>query len=241
MSEPEIQVLPDAQAIVAAAAELLRATAEASVAARGRFALALAGGSTPKALYRALATPPLRERLPWDSTLLFWGDERYVAPDHPDSNQRMAREAFIDAVPIPDTQIYPLPVSGDPEADAASYEATIRATLAGDPPRFDLVLLGLGPDGHTASLFPGTTALDEHERLVAATFVAKFDAWRLTMTLPLLNNAALTVFLVAGQDKAEAARAVLRPSDAEPPLPARLLRPQGRLLWLLDAPAASLL
>lgn len=236
---PEIQVFADSPALIAAAAELIVRQAQAAVADHGSCSLALSGGSTPKALYAALAQAPLRDRMPWQQMLLFWGDERYVLPDQPDSNQLMARSAMIDHVPIPATQVYPPPVSGDPHADAASYETTLRATLPGSPPRIDLLLLGMGPDGHTASLFPDTAALHEHERLFVANYVAKLNSWRLTMTYPLLNGAALALFLVAGADKAEMVQRVLRPTPDAAPFPSQLVRPtHGRLIWMLDQAAA---
>jgi len=241
-TEPEIQVFPDGQALIAATAELIVTQAQAAAADHDRFSFALSGGSTPRALYQALAQSPLRERMPWQHTLLFWGDERYVPPDAPDSNQRMAREAMIDHVPIPPTNVYPPPISGDPIADAASYETTLRTVLPGTPPRLDLVLLGMGADGHTASLFPGTAALAEQERLFVANRVEQLSTWRLTMTFPLLNNAALALFLVSGADKAEMIRRVLRPEPGAAPFPCQLIRPHdGRLLWMLDSAAAALL
>lgn len=239
MATAIIQTFANAEELVAAAAELLIATAEESVADSGRFVLALSGGSTPKALYRALAAPPLRDRVPWQQTTVLWGDERYVASTDADSNQRMARESLLDHLDLAVSQVLPFPTEADdPQADAAAYEATLRAALSGDPPEIDLVLLGMGPDGHTASLFPGTTALDEQERVVAATYVEKLAAWRLTMTLPLINHARVAAFLVAGADKAEAARSVLNPRPDEDVLPAALINP-GRLYWLLDAAAAT--
>lgn len=234
-----IQIVPTSEALVAAAAELLITAAEEAVATRGRFVLALSGGSTPKALYEALAAPPLRERVPWQQTLLLWGDERYVAPDHPDSNQRMAREALISHLTIPPSQVLPFPTSANnPQADAATYEATLRGALPDNPPAIDLVLLGMGPDGHTASLFPGTTALAETERLVAATYVEKLSAWRLTMTLPLLNTARAAAFLVTGADKAATARLAIDPWPNEAPPPAGRVAAQ-RVYWLLDQAAAQ--
>jgi 6-phosphogluconolactonase len=233
-------------------AELARAAAEefaraaGSVAQQGdRFTVCLSGGSTPEALYRLLASPdePFRDRLPWSLIHFFWGDERHVPPDHPESNFRMAHRAMLDAAPVPPGNIHRIPGEEPDAARAAGdYEAELRSFFQlsrGEPPRFDLVLLGLGADGHTASLFPGTRAIHERERLVVAHWVDKLGAFRITLTPPLLNAAARVIFLVSGEDKAGALRAVIQ-GDFEPDrYPAQIVRPtNGSLVWRVDRKAA---
>jgi 6-phosphogluconolactonase len=243
---PEIVRLTDAAAVYRASADVFAGAAADAVARSGRFSVALAGGSTPKAVYSLLATDArLRTAVPWAETHVFWGDERCVPPDHGDSNYRMAREAMLSRVPVPPGQVHR--VRGeepDPAAAAAAYERELRTSFGTDTgvPRFDLVLLGLGPDGHTASLFPSTTALSERARLVVANRVEKLGAWRITLTFPVLNAARLVLFIVSGSDKAEAVRDVLQPRTDAPALPASLVRPvDGRLLWHLDDAAARLI
>ena len=245
---PAIRVLPDRGAIARAAAELFTSAAGDARERGGTFSVALAGGSTPRDLYRLLADEgePFRARLPWEALRLFWGDERHVPPDHPDSNYRMARETLLERAPIPAQNVHRIHAE-EPDAGRAAgeYEETIAAAFRLAPdglPRFDLILLGLGPEGHTASLFPGSPALHDGEHLVAAPWVEKLGAHRITLTPRALNAAARVVFLVAGEEKAPALREVLA-GDASPDLyPARIVRPtDGELLWLLDAEAANLL
>jgi 6-phosphogluconolactonase len=241
-----VRVFPSAGLVQRAAAELLADAAVEAVRARGRFAVALAGGSTPRGAYELLAREPLRVRVPWADVHVFWGDERHVPPDHPDSNYRMAREALLAHVPLPEGNVHRIPAENpDASAAAAAYEQTLRhvfATSAGKAPRFDLIFLGMGPDGHTASLFPRGHAMEERARLAVAERVESVGGWRITLTLPVLNAAAQVVFLVTGADKAPALAMVLGPEGAGSGLPAALVRPrEGRLLWLVDAPAARLL
>jgi 6-phosphogluconolactonase len=244
---PEIQIVADADALYqAAAAELVRQASEA-VKVKGACTVALSGGSTPKGLYGALANDPTwRGQVPWDNMHVFWGDERHVPPDHADSNYRLAHEAMLSKVPIPPANVHRIK-SEHPDARqvAEDYEQELRAFFqvsAGQLPRFDVVFLGLGPEGHTASLFPGTKALHETRRLVVSTWVGKFFTERITLTAPALNNAAGVIFLVSGDDKALALKAVLEGYDEPEQLPAQLIRPaHGRLLWLVDRAAASLL
>jgi len=229
---PSVLVLDTPDAVARAGAERFVRCARQAVAARGRFAVALSGGSTPRALHRILAAEPLRSQVPWDRVEVFWGDERCVPPDHPDSNYRMARETLLDAVPIPPARVHRM-AGEDPDhtAAAAAYEAELARVLGGTPggapPVFDLIFLGMGPDGHTASLFPGTAALAERTRWVVANHVPKFAggmADRITFTYPLLNRAAQVVFLVAGADKAATLREVLEgPADPER-LPSQAVR-----------------
>jgi 6-phosphogluconolactonase len=235
-----IRVYPDLESLSRAAAALIATQANLAVAARGRFSVALAGGATPRRTYEMLAAPPLVDQAPWDRVHVFWGDERCVPPDDPRSNAHMAKAAWLDRVPIPKDQIHPLNCAPDPAAAARGYEAQLREFFAGAPPRLDLVLLGLGHDGHTASLFPGTTVLEEKERWAAAVYVAEGTS-RVTLTAPLINQAALVAFLVAGGDKAEVLREVLHGPRDPARLPAQLIRPQnGELLWLADRQAAAL-
>jgi 6-phosphogluconolactonase len=239
--DPELRVLAGPAEVAAEAAREVLARAGEAVAARGAFSLALSGGSTPRALYALLGDPAgaYAARMPWDRTRVFFGDERHVPPTHPDSNFRMASEALLAHVPIPVASVHrmrgELPDAGEA---AAAYERELRAVL-GEAPVLDLVLLGLGEDGHTASLFPGSPALDERERWVAAPWVERLGAWRITLTLPVLERAREVVFLVAGAAKAAPLRRALRREGAEP-VPAARVRPrEGRLLWLADRAAAA--
>ena len=243
----QLQRVSDPKALHrAAAAEFVRAAAEA-VRDQGRFTVALSGGSTPKGAYELLAGDPvLRAQVPWDKTQFFWGDERHVPPDHTDSNYRMAREAMLSKVDVDSRQVWRM--AGErPEAGVAAsdYERTLRECFrlaAGELPRFDLILLGMGPDGHTASLFPGTKALQESGRLAVANWVGKLYTDRITLTAPVLNNAALVMFLVQGEDKAPALKGVLEGPFEPDQLPSQLIRPShGRLLWLVDQTAGSML
>jgi 6-phosphogluconolactonase len=245
--KPEIQIVDNAEALYrAGAAEFVR-QAGAAVRMKGVFTVALSGGSTPKGLYGLLATDPtLRAQVPWDKTHVFWGDERHVPPTDADSNYRMASEAMLSKVPIPPAHVHRIK-SEHPDARQAAedYEQTLRAFFhspEGQLPRFDLVFLGLGPEGHTASLFPGTKALHEEKRLVVSNWVGKFYTHRITMTAPVLNNAACVIFLVSGGDKALPLKAALEGPYEPEQLPAQLIRPEhGRLLWLIDEVAARLL
>jgi 6-phosphogluconolactonase len=243
-SSAEIRVLTTPQELFAAAAEeVIRATTEA-VSKRGRFTIALSGGSTPKSLFNLLATNA-RTSLPWDQMFFFWSDERHVPPTDPDSNYRMADEAMLSKIPVAAANIFRVPAENpDAAAAAQAYDLTLQKFFQSEPggfPRFDLILLGLGPDGHTASLFPETAALEEKSRLVVANWVEKFKTDRITFTLPLLNAARSVAFLVSGTDKAPALHAVLE--DAAAPAthyPAKLVHPgHGKLTWFLDKAAAS--
>jgi 6-phosphogluconolactonase len=240
----EVRVFPDAVALNnAGAAEFSRAAREA-VATRGRFAVALAGGSTPKGTYQQLAAEERNaaSRLPWDRIHVFFGDERCVPPDHPDSNFRMASETLLSRVPIPPGNVHRFRGEDDPARAAAEADRDLREGFGtgAEPLRFDLILMGMGPDGHTASLFPGTEALRETVRLAVANSVPKLNAHRLTLTFPVLNHALEIVFLVAGTEKAKVLEETLRPSPDAPAHPARLVRPtQGQLLWLVDEAAVG--
>jgi 6-phosphogluconolactonase len=226
----------------AAAEEVIRAATDA-VAQRGRFAIALSGGSTPKNLYTLIAANASAS-LPWDRMFFFWGDERHVPPDDPDSNYRMAKETLLSKIAVPPANIFPIPAENpDPSAAAEAYEDTLRnffALAPGEFPRFDLILLGMGPDGHTASLFPETAALQEKSRLVVANWVEKLQASRITFTLPVLNAARCVAFLVSGTDKAAVLHEVLEGNAPAEKYPSKLVRPSdGRLIWFVDRAAAS--
>ena len=237
----EVRVFPGRATLTQAAAELVLASAEEAVRERGRFVWGLSGGSTPEALYRALTGPPFAAAMPWHATVVFWGDERWVPHDHPDSNQRMANATLLSHAPAEQATVIPTPTEDTtPEESAATVEGALRRVFGEAPTRPDLLLLGIGPDGHTASLFPGTSALDERERPFAANHVPQLEAWRITATLPLINASRRVLFLAQGRDKADAVRLALRPPDNEPLLPAALVAPHdGELTWLLDTEAAS--
>ena len=241
---PEIIVFDDPAALAESAAQVIAECAEEAVAARGRFMVALAGGGTPRATYERLARPPLRDRMPWDRTWIFFGDERGVTPDHPDSNYRMANEALLSKVPIPPKQIARIRGEAeDPETAATEYGQRLNEVFEckrGELPRFDLILLGMGVDGHTGSLFPGSPVLKEVFRPVAAVHASAASIpQRFTFTLPVINQAARVMFLVAGGEKAKVLKAVLK--EPMSVLPAALVRPtNGRMTWLLDRAAAAL-
>jgi 6-phosphogluconolactonase len=226
----------------AAADEVIRAATDA-VARRGRFTIALSGGSTPKNLYTLIAANASAS-LPWDRMFFFWGDERHVPPGDPESNYRMAEETFLSKVPIPPANIFPIHAQ-NPDASAAAddYEQTLRKFFAlapGEYPHFDLILLGMGPDGHTASLFPETAALEEKSRLVVANWVEKLKTSRITFTLPVLNASRCVAFLVSGTDKAAVLHEVLEGNGPAEKYPSKLVQPsEGKLIWFVDRAAAS--
>jgi len=239
-AEPEIIVLPSPAEVAGAAAERFVAAAAAAIAARGRFSVALSGGSTPKALYARLAAPVWAARIDWARVHVFWGDERCVPPDHASSNFRMAREALLDHVPIPAAQVHRLRGEDDPSAAAPAYERELRAAFPDGVARLDLALLGMGDNGHTASLFPGLSAVRETARWVVAERVDEVGMWRLTLTPPALNGAASVLFLVAGRDKAAMlARVLDGPRDVDL-LPVQAIAPvDGTVTWLVDDAAAA--
>lgn len=235
-----IEVYPDLESLSRAAAALLVRQANLAVAARGRFSVALSGGATPRRTYELLAAPPWVDQVPWDRVHVFWGDERCVPGNDSRSNARMAQEAWLDHVPIPGDQIHPMNCALDPAAAARQYEAQLREFFSGEPPILDLVRLGLGLDGHTASLFPGTAVLKEAEHWAAAVYRAEPDPCRVTLTAPLINQAAVVAFLVAGGAKAGVLREVLHGPRDPARLPAQLIQPHhGELLWLTDLAAAA--
>ena len=246
MSEQVPRIYADADALARAAADELMRLAQASVAARGLFTLALSGGSTPKKLYSLLATDPVFRAIPWDKSHLFFGDERHVPPDHADSNFRMVRESLLVSGIVPESHVHRMHAEIPDSAQAAAdYDEEMRKFFTGDLrldgfPRFDLVLLGMGPDGHTASLFPDSPGLKETARWVIANPVEKFKTDRITFTFPVLNAARTVLLLVAGADKTEMIKQVLGPKPVEPPYPVQRVQPaHGEKIWLLDRAAAA--
>jgi 6-phosphogluconolactonase len=234
-----LQVFEDPEALSKGAAALFAELAQRAVQDRGRFGVSLAGGNTPKRVYELLAQEPHRTQVPWDRVHVFWGDERCVPSDDPRSNARMAGLALLDHVPIPAAQIHPVNGAIDPAKAARQYEAELGAFFAGQPPRFDLILLGLGENGHTASLFPSTPVLHEKDRWVKEVYVAEQSMYRVTMTAPLINQAALIAFVLAGAGKAEVLRQVREGPRQPEDLPAQLIVPDGgELRWLVDRAAA---
>jgi 6-phosphogluconolactonase len=252
-----LTVVPDPECLAQVAAERIAGLASSAMAERGRFVVALSGGSTPRPTYRLLAKQKGGERHPgglvidWSRVEVFWGDERCVPPDHPDSNYRMARRELLARVQIPTDQVHRIKGELPPHEAAATYRADLEAVLGvkwdrhtkmrtrlARHGRFDLVLLGLGRDGHTASLFPGTPAVEERRQGAVAVYVEKLDAWRVTLTLPIINEARQVVFLVSGAKKADTLARV----HAGERLPAALVQPtEGTLAWLVDRDAAAAL
>lgn len=231
----KVEILPDQPALVARALELILSKLETAIKERGQFTIALSGGSTPKPLYEAIAN----QNLPWDKIHVFWGDERYVPPDHPDSNELMTRRVWLDRVAIPAANIHAIPtLEGNPEASAVKYEQHLQAffhSTAGTFPALDVILLGMGDDAHTASLFPHTEALKVRDRLI--TVGNKAGNPRITFTYPFINAARSVIFLAAGANKRPALAQVFASVADDFAYPSRLIRPQGELWWLLDTAA----
>jgi 6-phosphogluconolactonase len=238
---PEVQVFDDATKVAEAAANRFIELGAQAIAEGGRFIVALSGGSTPKRVYELLASEEYRPRLDWSKVHIFFGDERAVPPDDTESNYRMANEALLSRVPLPAKNIHRINGVGDAVANARLYEDEIKTYFNDAPwPRFDLILLGMGDDGHTASLFPGTGVLDEREAWVAGLWVEKFGAYRITLTAPAINHAAHIIFLVTGENKAGRLAEVLRGAHHHELLPAQLIKPlNGTLEWFVDKAAST--
>jgi 6-phosphogluconolactonase len=242
-SPPEIRIVNTQADLFQTAAQEFVSQSNQAIAVRGKFTVALSGGSTPKGLFSLLASGSIPS-IPWDKIFFFWSDERHVPPSDPESNYRMANEAMLSMVPVPAENIFRVHAEErDAAVAAGEYEQTIAKFFALKPdefPRFDLIYLGIGPDGHTASLFPGSPGLEEKSRLVIANWVEKFKTNRITFTYPVLNGAACVTFLASGPDKAPILHGVLENPQSN--LPCQRVRPtNGRLIWLLDRPAAAAL
>ncbi len=240
----EVRVLPDPEALAEEAAREFAAAAAEGIAARGVFRVVLSGGSTPRALYRRLTQQPYRDSIDWRRIHFFWTDERCVPPEHERSNYRMAKETLLAPLQVPGENVFRMRGEEEPRQAAAEYAEILKAEFVSDRgmPRFDLVFLGLGSDGHTASLFPGTKALGETKSRVAANYVAQLREWRLTLTYPVVNAARHVVCLASGEEKSGAVAKILKKERGYRQLPASLVRPgTGSLLWLLDHAAAALL
>lgn len=242
MTKPIVKVFPNAAALFRAAADEFTKLATDAVRENGRFTVALSGGSTPRSLFSLLATD-YHSVIPWKQVLFFWSDERHVPPDSPESNYKMANDAMLSKVPVPSENVFRIPTE-DPDANnaAQAYEEVLKKVFQLAPgafPKFDLIMLGLGPDGHTASLFPGSAGLAETHKLVIANWIEKFNTYRITFTFPVLNNSKCVMFLVSGADKAPMLRDVLE-GHPKPPYPSQLVNPSnGRLLWMVDKAAAA--
>ena len=244
---PDVRILTNIDAIARRAAQDFLQSATQAVSEKGSFTVALSGGSTPKALYSLLAADAaLRSQLPWDKMHMYFGDERSVGPDHADSNFRMATETMLSKVPIKLEQVFRIKGEyKDTEKAAQEYEQVLRTSFKiadGQFPRFDLVFLGIGNEGHTASLFPGTKALHESKRLAVRNWVGKLYTNRITLTAPAINNAARVIFMVTGADKALALKGILEGPHEPDQLPAQLIQPpNGNLVWLVDTVAGGML
>ena len=242
---PEILRVEGEAQLAQTAAGMFAQLASQAISARGSFSVALSGGTTPRRLYETLAMPKSLNAVEWSKVHLFWGDERCVPPTDPDSNYRMVKESLLDHLPLPAENIYRMRGELEPQEAARQYQSLLHGHFFPDqepdaslPPRFDLILLGLGTDGHTASLFPETAALQENSRWVAANYVEKLESWRLTLTLPVLNAARVVIFLVSGAAKADVLEKIGQIDQPGEVLPARLVQPQdGKLLWLVSVQA----
>jgi 6-phosphogluconolactonase len=235
-----IRVLPDPPALAEAAARQIVEAAREAVDARGLFSIALSGGSTPRDLHLKLASPPFRDEIQWDKVHVFFGDERWVPPDDPQSNYHLAEETLLGQVPIPRDHIHRMRGELPPEEAAQQYEQELKEFFKSEPPRLDVILLGMGDNGHCASLFPGLKAVHEQQRWVVAEYVAEAGMWRITLTPVVINLARRVIFLVAGKGKASMLKRVLEGPYLPDVLPAQIVRPSpGEAEWLVDAAAAA--
>jgi 6-phosphogluconolactonase len=236
----KIQIFDTDMLVFKAAADLIVEFCERSIAEKGTFTIALSGGNTPKKLYEMLAQPPYVKKLNWKNIFIFWSDERAVPISDEENNSHMASVALLNNVPVPKENIFPVPVNFEPSKAAASYEQMIRTFFKETDPHFDLILLGIGEDGHTASLFPGTDILDEKKGLVKQVFLEEKKTYRVSFTLPLINNAKNILFLVTGKEKSIILEKIFIKIKRKQPFPAQLVKPiKGKLCWLLDKAAAS--
>ncbi len=223
-----------------AAAHFFVMECERCICEKGQFVVALSGGSTPKRLYELLATTEYSRNINWKKVFLFWSDERFVAHTDAESNYRMVKENLLDHIPIPAKNIFPVPVSGGAKECASRYERSLRKFFKKEKVAFDWLLLGLGDDGHTASLFPGTDVLQEKRKYIREVWVEQKKSWRISFTLPLINNAANIIYLVSGKEKASVMSSIVNREKIKPALPAQLVRPvKGTLFWMLDEEAAA--
>lgn len=237
----ELRTYPNAEELITAAADAFVEFAEYFIDERGHFTVCLSGGSTPKAMFELLASEDYASKVEWDKVHVFWGDERTVPPDHADSNYRMAYEALLKYVPIPETQIHRMEAEIDLEEAVANYTQIMRPPLLGSHiPIFNLIWLGMGEDGHTASLFPFTPAVHEKEAWVVAQHIEKLDTWRMTLTPPVINAAEYVIFLIAGKTKAEIFQKVLQGTQKISLYPAQVVAPtSGKLIWMVDEAVAA--
>lgn len=246
---PDRTIWKDHEAMSFAAAHFFVAACRQAISKQGKFTIALSGGSTPKRLYQILASAEFNRNIPWKNVFLFWSDERFVPHTDVTSNYRMIKENLLDHISIPDKNIFPIPVNSTSKASATRYETSIRRFFNNKKMAFDCVLLGLGDDGHTASLFPDTAILKEKKRMVLEVWVEQKQTWRISFTLPLINKATQVVFLVSGSDKAGVVADILNYKKLKPALPAQLVIPgktrlnsimgQGNVSWILDEEAAA--
>jgi len=235
-----ISTWKDPEALSIAAALFFVMECQRCIAEKGWFAVALSGGSTPKRLYQLLATKEYSRNIPWEKVFLFWSDERFVAHTDADSNYRMVKENLLDHIPIPGENIFPVPVSGTAKEGAAQYERSLRKFFKKEKVVFDWLLLGIGEEGHTASLFPGTVILKEKKKLIKEVWVEQKQSWRISFTLPLINDAVAVVFLVTGKEKAAVLSTILAKKKGKPLLPAQMVRPgKGNIYWMMDEEAAT--
>jgi 6-phosphogluconolactonase len=235
-----IRVLPDPAALADAAGRLIVERSQQAIDARGVFSVALSGGSTPRDLHHRMASPPLAQQIDWARVEIFFGDERCVPPEDPQSNYHMAEETLLSHVPVPASHVHRMRGELPPVEAADDYERQLKAFFKADPPRLDVILLGMGDNGHTASLFPGLSAVHEQQRWVVAEEVPEVDMWRITLTPVVLNLAREVVFLVAGEGKASMLRQVVEGPFAPEERPAQVVRPSpGEVMWLVDAAAAE--
>jgi 6-phosphogluconolactonase len=239
-SKNKVSIFRTSDALNQAAAQFVSDLAGKSVLARGRFSVCLSGGDTPKGLYTLLSMNPYHDLIPWEKTFIFWGDERCVPQDDEDNNAHMAMKALLNKIDVPASNIFPIPVNLPPADAAIQYEQTLKNFFGKEEPRFDLILLGLGENGHTASLFPGTKVLHEKSHWVKEVFVADKQVYRITMTALLINKAHHILFMVTGAYKSAILKTVLSASLQPEKYPVQLIKPeQGEAYWLADALAAS--
>ena len=237
-----IHAYPNKEKLVAATTERIADCIEQAIQQNGLCNMALSGGNTPGGIFSLLGSSPYSDRLDWSKLHLFWGDERMVLPEHQDSNFRLVQETLLEHIKIPDENVHRMRGEIAPEEAAAEYAELLHNHFKESPPCFDLMLLGLGGDGHTASLFPGTDAVEECEKHAVAVFVPKLDAWRVTLTLPVLNAARKILFLVSGKSKSEMVQRIMSNKQPDKEIPATMVNPQnGELHWMLDSDAMVLI